>query len=76
MAATAAESEWGALMAAAQAGHGSAYRRLLGEVAAWPERFFRRRLSPAMVDDAVQDTLMAIHEKRQPMTPRGRSSRG
>ncbi|MBV2150111.1 sigma-70 family RNA polymerase sigma factor [Sphingobium sp. AS12] len=61
---SAKSDDWGELMAAAQAGHGGAYRRLLGELRGWLERFYGRRLPPAMVDDAVQDTLIAIHEKR------------
>lgn len=67
--------EWGALMAASQDGNGGAYRRLLGELSAWLERYFRRRLPQAEVDDAVQETLMAVHRRRhtfdpaQPLTP-------
>ena len=56
--------EWGRLMAAAQDGDGGAYRTLLDELRVWLERFYARRLPPAFVDDAVQDTLIAIHEKR------------
>ena len=41
-------------MAAAQDGHGGAYRRLLNEVSDWLQRYFRRRLPPGDVDDAVQ----------------------
>jgi RNA polymerase sigma factor (sigma-70 family) len=55
---------WGALMAAAQDGHGGAYRRLLGEVTEWLRRYFRRRLPPGETDDAVQETLLAIHRRR------------
>lgn len=55
---------WGGLMAAAQDGHGGAYRRLLGEIAAWLQRYFQRRLPPGDVDDAVQDTLLAVHRRR------------
>ncbi|MBS0503003.1 MAG: sigma-70 family RNA polymerase sigma factor [Proteobacteria bacterium] len=61
---TAAEEEWGRLMVAAQQGNAGAYRRLLDELRKWLCRFYARRLPPAMVDDAVQDTLIAIHEKR------------
>ena len=61
--------EWGALMAAAQGGHGGAYRRLLGELRDWLARYFARRLPPGHVDDAVQDTLIAIHEKRHTYDP-------
>lgn len=51
-------------MAAAQDGHGGAYRRLLDELRRWLTGFFVRRLPPGVVDDAVQDTLIAIHDKR------------
>lgn len=64
-----AEGDWRTLMVAAQGGDGAAYRRLLGETGAWLQRYFARRLPPAMVDDAVQDTLLAIHEKRHTFDP-------
>ena len=69
MVTTAAEDEWGALMAAAQGGHGGAYRRLLDEVRVWLIRYYTRRLPPGAVDDAVQETLIAIHEKRHTYDP-------
>ena len=62
--------EWGSLMAAAQAGHGGAYRRLLDEVRSWLLRYYARRLPPGAVDDAVQDALIAIHEKRHTYDPK------
>ena len=55
---------WGALMEAAQSGHGGAYRRLLNEISPWLHRYFRRRLPHGDVDDAVQETLLAIHRRR------------
>jgi len=61
--------QWGAWMAAAQGGHGGAYRRLLGELRQWLLRYFARRLPPAQVEDAVQETLIAIHEKRHTYDP-------
>lgn len=61
--------EWGELMAAAQGGHGGAYRRLLGELRQWLIRYYARRLPPALVDDAVQETLIAIHDKRHTYDP-------
>jgi RNA polymerase sigma factor (sigma-70 family) len=64
-----ARDEWGEWMAAAQDGHGGAYRRLLGELRQWLTRYYARRLPPALVDDAVQDTLIAIHEKRHTYDP-------
>lgn len=61
--------QWGQLMAAAQEGHAAAYRRLLDEIRHWLKGFYARRLPPAMVDDAVQDTLIAIHEKLHTYDP-------
>lgn len=60
----AGDDEWGRLMAAAQDGHGGAYRRLLDELRRWLTGFFLRRLPHGMVDDTVQDALIAIHDKR------------
>ena len=60
---------WDGLMAAAQNGNTSAYRRLLSEVAVWLKGFYARRLPPAMVDDTIQETLIAIHEKRHTYDP-------
>jgi RNA polymerase sigma-70 factor (ECF subfamily) len=64
-----AAAEWGALMAAAQTGHGGAYRRLLGEVRPWLLRYYARRLPPAAVDDAVQEAMIALHTKRATYDP-------
>lgn len=66
----AAPDSWGALMEAAQNGHGGAYRRLLNEVSPWLQLYFRRRLPHGDVDDAVQETLMAIHRRRHTFDPR------
>ena len=64
-----AEPDWDQMMQAAQAGDNDSYRRLLGEVGIWLRRYYGRRLPPAMVDDAVQDTLLAVHEKRHTYDP-------
>jgi len=56
-------------MVAAQDGHGGAYRRLLGEISVWLTRYFQRRLPPADVDDAVQETLLAVHRRRHTYDP-------
>ena len=56
-------------MVAAQNGHGGAYRRLLGEVSEWLVRYFQRRLPQGDVDDAVQETLLAIHRRRHTYDP-------
>ncbi len=64
-----AESDWRALMMAAQSGNAALYRRLLGEVSNWLHRYYVRRLPSAMVDDAVQEVLLALHEKRHTYDP-------
>ena len=63
------QEDWGALMIAGQNGHAGAYRRLLGELRQWLSRFYARRLPPGMVEDAVQEALIAIHEKRHTYDP-------
>lgn len=60
---------WDQLMAAAQAGDVNAYRVLLGQLASWLRRYYARRLPPSMTEDAVQDVLLAIHEKRHTYDP-------
>lgn len=60
---------WGALMAAGQRGEAAPYRRLLAELRPWLMRYFARRLPPSSVEDAVQETLIAIHSKRHTFEP-------
>jgi len=60
---------WDQAMAAAQAGDANAYRTLLVELASWLRRYYARRLPPAMIEDAIQDVLLAIHEKRHTYDP-------
>lgn len=57
-------------MVAAQNGHGGAYRRLLGEISGWLHRYFQRRLPHGDVEDAVQETLLAVHRRRHTYDPR------
>jgi RNA polymerase sigma factor (sigma-70 family) len=64
-----ADDHWGKLMVAAQQGNGGAYNRLLSEIQPWLYRFFARRLPLGMADDATQDTLIAIHQKRHTYEP-------
>lgn len=52
------------LMIASQAGDTRAYTVLLTEVQRWLERYFRRRVAPAQLDDLVQEVLLALHAKR------------
>lgn len=61
--------QWGQLMAAAQAGNGGAYSRLLSELGPWLNRYYARRLPLSVIDDAMQDTLIAIHNKRHTYDP-------
>lgn len=65
----AARHDWGELMVAAQNGHGGAYRRLLSEISDWLHRYFQRRLPLGDVDDAVQETLLAVHRRRHTYDP-------
>jgi RNA polymerase sigma factor (sigma-70 family) len=60
---------WGEMMLASQNGHGGAYRRLLSEISEWLQRYFARRLPPGDVDDAVQETLFAVHRRRHTYDP-------
>ena len=55
-------------MAAAQSGD-AADRAQLGAVGVWLRRNSHRRLPPAQLDDAIQDTLLAMHEKRHTYDP-------
>lgn len=63
------EHDFSALMAASMAGDGAAYKLLLGEVRVWLQRYYARRLPPAIVEDAVQDALIAVHDKRHTYDP-------
>lgn len=56
-------------MRAAQSGDAAAYHRLLTEVGQWLRRYYVRRLPSAFVDDSIQDTLLAIHQKRHTYDP-------
>ena len=52
------------LMALSQKGDKHAYVVLLGEASNWLQRYFRRKVPDAQLDDMVQEVLMAIHKKR------------
>ncbi len=57
------------LMQQAQGGDKQAYTVLLTEAQLWLERYYRRRVPPAQLDDLVQDVLMALHRKRATWDP-------
>ncbi|WP_265570338.1 sigma-70 family RNA polymerase sigma factor [Sphingomicrobium nitratireducens] len=52
------------LMARAQDGDRPSYRAALAAARDWLVRYYTRRIAPDMVDDLVQDTLLALHAKR------------
>lgn len=60
-----------ALLVAAQCGDEAAYATFLRELAALLRGFFRRRLVslPDEVEDLVQETLIAVHNKRHTYRP-------
>ena len=65
---------WSAMMKAAMAGDEGVYRRLLEELgrsvrAMARGAFARARLGDADIEDAVQETLLAIHLKRHTWDP-------
>ncbi|WP_235902934.1 sigma factor [Sandarakinorhabdus oryzae] len=70
-----ATAHWSALMARGRAGDRRAYDALLVETGVWLGRYFRRRLPAAHVEDAVQESLIALHHRRhdfdcnQPLRP-------
>lgn len=51
------------LMGQAQAGDKQAYAVLLGECQRWLRSYFGRRVAPGQLDDLVQETLLALHQK-------------
>ena len=64
------EEAWAAAMQAAMAGDEAAYRRLLADIGravrpAIRAAFARSRQGDADIEDVVQETLLAIHLKRQ-----------
>jgi RNA polymerase sigma-70 factor (ECF subfamily) len=60
---------WDAMMAAAQNGNSLAYHRLLSQVAVRLRAYYARRLPPTMIDDTIQEVLVAIHVKRGTYDP-------
>ncbi|MBU6472338.1 MAG: sigma-70 family RNA polymerase sigma factor [Alphaproteobacteria bacterium] len=64
------DAEWAALMARAQDGDQTAYRRLLKEIVPYLRMVMRSyHRNGADVEDAVQDTLLTIHSVRQTYDP-------
>lgn len=61
--------DWDGAMSRTLAGDKVAYRTLLHETARWLRRFYAFKLPADMIDDVVQETLMAVHTKRATFTP-------
>jgi RNA polymerase sigma-70 factor (ECF subfamily) len=61
--------DWDSAMAASMAGDRVTYRQLLEQSARWLQRFYARRVPADMVDDLVQETLIAIHTRLANFTP-------
>jgi RNA polymerase sigma factor (sigma-70 family) len=60
---------WDAMMVAAQNGNSLAYHRLLFQVAVRLRAYYARRVPQAMIDDIIQEVLVAIHLKRHTYDP-------
>ena len=56
-------------MALALQGDKVAYRHVLEQSRRWLSAYFRRRVSPMMIEDLIQDTLTSVHTKRQSFDP-------
>ena len=52
------------LMALSQAGDKLAYAALLEACQRWLRGYYSRRIAPSSLDDLVQETLIALHNKR------------
>ncbi len=65
------DQAWGRLMAAAQDGDGRAYAELLSAIVPFVRALVRRRCGePELIEDVVQDTLLALHRVRASYDPR------
>lgn len=64
-----AAMQWRHWMAAAQNGDAAAYRAVLLALQGWLTRYFARRAPPSLIDDLVQETMVAIHNKRHTYLP-------
>ena len=75
------EASLARLMAMSQQGDRQAYASLLESCQRWLRGYYARRVTPAQLDDLVQETLIALHTKRaswdsaRPFCPGWRQSR-
>jgi RNA polymerase sigma-70 factor, ECF subfamily len=63
------EAQYRVWMLAALAGDETAYRMLLQGLTRHLRSYYARRLDPAAAEDAVQETLIAIHTRRATYDP-------
>jgi RNA polymerase sigma-70 factor, ECF subfamily len=63
------EAQYRDWMLAALAGDAGAYRMLLAGLTRHLRGYYARRLDPAAAEDAVQETLIAIHTRRATYDP-------
>jgi RNA polymerase sigma-70 factor (ECF subfamily) len=56
-------------MQQAQLGDAAAYDALLRAVLPWLRAFYARRLPPSLIEDAVQETMIALHSRRHVYAP-------
>lgn len=63
------EASLARLMALSQAGDREAYAALLGACQRWLRGYYARRIAPSSLDDLVQETLIALHNKRASWDP-------
>lgn len=59
----ASEAALARLMVMSQRGDRQAYATLLSECQRWLSRYYSRRIAPTQLDDLVQETLVALHNK-------------
>ena len=63
------EGQYRDWMLASLAGDSAAYRMLLAGLARHLRSYYARRLDPAAAEDAVQETLIAVHTRRATYDP-------
>ena len=63
------EAQYRDWMLASLMGDAGAYRKLLGGLTRHLRSYYARRLDPATAEDAVQETLIAIHTRRASYDP-------
>ncbi|TXH31781.1 MAG: sigma-70 family RNA polymerase sigma factor [Rhodospirillaceae bacterium] len=61
---TSSADNWGLLLVSSGDTNSSSYTKLLKDIRAWLLRFYASRLPLDHIEDAVQETLIAMHEKR------------